>query len=107
MTRFYKGQKEHPMRRLVLSVCLFLAVGICFYIGINSVSARTEMEQKQSLTQSIQRGISHCYATEGHYPQDLEYLQKTYGIQYDEDKYFVDYQVRGSNIMPDVTIMER
>lgn len=107
MSRFYKGKKEYPLRRLILSVFLFLAICLGFYSGINSISARAQEEQKKSLTESIQRGIAHCYATEGHYPQDLAYLQQEYGIQYDTDKYFVDYQITGSNIMPDVTVIEK
>lgn len=107
MKRFYHKKKEHNFRRLLFSVILFLAVSGCFYYGVNSVSSRTAKEQKKSLEEAIQRGITHCYAVEGHYPESLEYLKKEYGILYDNDKFFVDYQVTGANIMPDVTIIEK
>jgi len=61
----------------------------------------------ETLQRAITRGITHCYATQGHYPESLEELHKTYGITYDEDLYFVDYQVLGKNIYPDVTIIEK
>ena len=35
----------------------------------------------------------------------LEYLESHYGLTYDHDLFFVDYQAIGSNIMPDVTIV--
>ncbi len=53
------------------------------------------------------RSITHCYAVEGTYPSSLEYLKENYGLTYDETVFFVDYQTIGSNILPDVTIIER
>jgi hypothetical protein len=34
-------------------------------------------------------------------------LKENYGLTYDEDLFFVDYQTIGSNILPDVTIIEK
>ena len=53
------------------------------------------------------RGITHCYAIEGTYPDSLEYLIENYGLIYDEGHYYIDYQPLGSNLMPDVTIIQR
>jgi hypothetical protein len=44
---------------------------------------------------------------EGKYPESLDYLKEHYGLTYNEDLFFVDYRVSGSNILPDVTIIER
>lgn len=107
MTRFYRGKKEHHFRRIILSAILFCGIAVCFYFGVDSISLRTREEQKTSLEEALQRGITHCYAVEGRYPESLEYLKREYGIQYDSDDFFVDYQVLGANIMPDVTIIER
>lgn len=107
MTRFYHGKKEHYFRRLIFSVLFFCCIAACFYIGVDSVFSRTKEEQKKSLEEAIQRGITHCYAVEGRYPQSLEYLKKEYGIQYDNHDFFVDYQIAGANIAPDVTIIEK
>lgn len=107
MTRFYHDKKEHHFRRLIFSVLLFCGIASCFYSGVGSVSSRTKKEQKKSLEEAIQRGITHCYAVEGRYPQSLEYLKKEYGIQYDSNEFFVDYQIAGANIIPDITIIEK
>lgn len=107
MTRFYRGKKEHHFRNLILSLVLFCGIAACFYYGVNSVSLRTKEEQKKSLEEAIQRGITQCYAVEGRYPDSLEYLKKEYGIQYDSHDFFVDYQIAGANIAPDITIIEK
>lgn len=61
----------------------------------------------RTLEQAIHKSVAHCYAVEGVYPESLEYLKEEYGISYDSEKYFVDYQIWGENIMPDITIIQK
>ena len=39
------------------------------------------------------------------YPESLSYLEEHYGITYDKENYVVDYEIIGSNILPDVTVI--
>ena len=48
-----------------------------------------------------------CYAAEGIYPPDLDYLEEHYGLQIDRDRYTVFYQIFASNLMPDITVLEQ
>lgn len=91
----------------ILAVLLFMILFFVFSSGISSISHNTDENQTEILHLAISRGITHCYATEGHYPESLDYLKEHYGITYDSSKYFVDYQVLGKNIYPDVTIIEK
>ena len=43
----------------------------------------------------------------GFYPESLDYLLQNYPILYDEDRYIIYYQPVASNLMPDVTVVER
>jgi len=106
MSRFYHEHRSTHKRQLA-SILLFLCLFFAFFAGISGVSDKNRETQMETLQRAITRGITHCYATQGHYPESLEELQKTYGITYDEDLYFVDYQVLGKNIYPDVTIIEK
>lgn len=107
MNRFgYKKQSNQPPKFL-LSVCLFLLILFLFIQGISSFSASTRKRQKESLENAIMRNITYCYTVEGAYPESLSYLKENYGLTYDEDLFFVDYHITGSNILPDVTIIER
>ena len=67
----------------------------------------TVRRQKESLTQALNRDITYCYATTGRYPESLEAIKKDYGLIYDDSLFFVDYRTQGSNIYPEVTIIER
>ena len=84
MVRFQNQKKSRKNRRVFLSICVFLVILLLF---ISS--------------------IVYCYATEGTYPESLEDLKAHYGLTYDEDLFFVDYQTVGANIYPDVTIIEK
>lgn len=108
MNRFQK-KKGISLRQLVLpaSVVLFLLVFLLFYKGVSSVSQTASDQQMESLKQAIQRSAVHCYAVEGAYPESLDYLKEHYGITYDPEKYIVDYEIIGSNLMPDVKIFAR
>lgn len=107
MKRFvYRKQKE-SRSKMLLSVAVFLVVALVFWQGISSISTGTKKRQRESLENALMRSVTHCYALEGVYPASLDYLKEYYGLTYDESLFFVDYQKIGSNILPDITIIER
>ena len=107
MKNRFETKKFQLNTRLVrlLPLLLFVVIFGGFLIGIQSVSDTTSEKQLESLETAISRSIAHCYAVEGMYPPDIEYLKEHYGLVYDETIYFVDYQPIGSNIAPEVTII--
>ena len=103
MNRFQKKQEKTGKQRTgVLSILLAVLVVGCVWNGITVTTTRTRAQEKQSLEEAIQRDIVTCYALEGVYPESLEYLKEHY-----EDRYIVNYEALGSNLMPDVTVMEK
>ena len=56
---------------------------------------------------ALRRASVACYAAEGIYPPNLDYLREHYGIQIDETRYMVVYDVFASNLMPDITVLEQ
>ncbi len=105
----FEENKIHPLRNLIYLLPLlgFILLFILFYRGIASVSDTTAAKQLESLENAINRSITQCYAVEGAYPPDLNYIKDHYGLVYDETLFYVDYQPIGSNIMPNVTILQR
>lgn len=96
----------------------FLAeYGICFLLfgaitifcvgGMQSAEQKQQEEALRIAEESILRGAVSCYALEGFYPPDYEYLKENYGIRVDEEKYTVFYSVFASNMMPDITVVEK
>ncbi len=64
-----------------------------------------QAESLKQLDASIRKATMTCYATEGVYPPSVQYLKENYGIQIDEDRYSVFYEIEGANLMPSITVM--
>ena len=88
--------------------CLLFAVMLAwFIIASSNAASSTDKRDLSALKTNIENGITMCYAIEGAYPVSIEYLCEHYGIIYDKDKYFIDYERFASNIRPTVTVFER
>ena len=93
MNRFEQKHISFGRKLLfLLPVLAFLILFVLFIQGISSVSESTLSKQQESLETALERSISQCYAVEGSYPPSLEYLKQHYGLLYDEDNFFVDYE---------------
>lgn len=101
----------HPSDRRwkwpLISGLVFLLVLGAFLTMLGDFSQDTRQRQRQALETALNRCIVSCYALEGRYPEDLEYLQKNYPFTYDKDRFYVDYRLLADNIMPEVTVLER
>ena len=105
--RFLSNKTGSNNRNFIVSIIVFFIIFGCFSFGISTFSDKASEQEKQTLETAVNRGIAHCYAIEGAYPESLRYLEEHYGLIYDEDRFFIDYQILGSNIMPDVTIIDK
>lgn len=93
-----------PMKKRLFA--LALAALLMFLWALSNLETAQQSEGKQQLEDAVRRFSVTCYALEGAYPPDIAYLQKHYGLTYDESKYTIHYQLPASNLMPDITILE-
>jgi len=89
----------------ILPLIIGIVVIALFLAGVSYVSSSSIEKQQESLETAISNDIAQCYAVEGTYPPSLEYLKQHYGLTYNENVFFVDYQAIGSNIRPDYTVI--
>ena len=80
---------------------------LLFLSGIQHLSKASLARQKESLESALSRSISQCYAVEGAYPPDITYLQEHYGLTYDSSLFLIDYISYGSNLRPEVTVLQK
>ena len=59
------------------------------------------------LQEQVRRAAVDCYASEGRYPQTIDYLVKHYGLVFDGERYSILYDAFASNIMPDIAVSIR
>ena len=98
--------RKRPPMALFSVLFITLLLGLFVYAA-DHIGNANDTEQLSILTQSISRSVTACYALEGAYPPNLDYLIEHYGLTYDESKYFIDYQYIGSNLRPDITILKK
>ena len=87
---------------LLAALCL-----IFFVSSLASVDRQQGEEGRQQLETALRRAAVACYAAEGVYPPTVEYLQQHYGVQIEEERYIVFYEIFANNLMPDITVLEK
>lgn len=106
MNRFTKTKKDKTLLKgIFLPVFIFLATLLIFVYGLNSVTKNTKKEQFEATKKAVTRAVVHCYAIEGSYPPNIKYLEDSYGLCINHDKYIVDYNCFASNLMPEITVL--
>jgi hypothetical protein len=90
----------------LLGPAAVVVVLLCFLSGLADLQTNRSDDEREQLEAAVRRAAVACYAAEGVYPPNLAYLQEHYGIQIDETRYTVSYIIFGSNMMPDITVLD-
>ena len=90
---------------ILLVAVILLALLLWFFTAVNHLGDGQHEEGRVQLETALRRATVACYATEGIYPPTLDYLKEHYGIQIDESRYSVFYEIFADNLMPDITVL--
>ena len=99
---FFQVIKNH-----LFAIIFYAGILVFIIVAIRQTEIRRNAEGIRLTRDSIQRAVISCYALEGRYPQDLQYIRDNYGVRIDDEKYFVAYEIFASNLMPEITVLER
>lgn len=80
---------------------------LTFLLGLSRLEQGRQEQGAKQLEAAIRRAAVACYASEGAYPPDVDHLCRYYGLQYEENRYLVHYDCFASNLMPDITVVEK
>lgn len=98
--------KRKKLTALLAAVSILLLLG-WFASALGDLDRGQAREGRQQLEDALRRAAVACYAAEGIYPPTLDYLVQHYGIQINEERYTVFYEVYGDNLMPTITVLEK
>ena len=76
-------------------------------MGVREAAEVSDREGLRMAEQAVRQACVSCYALEGAYPATYDDLKEQSGIAIDEVKYAVFYEIFASNIMPEITVVER
>lgn len=104
-------QHKHALMAFITEYGIFLVLflGVCAFLlfGLQQAALQQRQEAKRLAEESILRGVITCYALEGFYPPSYAYLEENYGVHVNEEQFDVFYDIFASNIMPDITVVEK
>lgn len=101
----HNNKRRFPWGSVLFTLAAFAAAVGIFLFGVGRAGSGAEGQWLQSTRQAIRRAAVSCYAIEGIYPPDLQYLKDHYGLIVDEDRYAIHYNAYASNIMPDIDVI--
>ena len=93
-------------KREIAIVLLMIVVIGGVWLLVSRVGSSSGEAQTQFVTDAVHNAALTCYAVEGAYPTDLEYLRAHYGLAYDQSRYLVRYDSFSTNLMPDISVTE-
>ena len=106
--RNLKGKKpSYILNSIVIPIVLCLAMLAILFAGIYKFN-EISVEQDRQLTYSaIRKATIQCYADEGRYPSDVDYLVEHYNVRIDYDTFRVSYDCAAANVSPNIAVSVR
>lgn len=94
-------------RRDIAALAVFVAIVLVFCLAVDKVTRASDGAELKLVRDAVKNAALTCYAVEGAYPDDLEYLREHYGLGYNEERYMIYYDAFASNVLPDIRVVER
>lgn len=94
------------IKRIWLPMLLVVAL-VAALTAVTNLEEGKQTQDLHQLEKVLHKTAVACYAVEGIYPPNVEYMCQHYGLTFDESRYLVHYELAGSNFMPEITVMER
>lgn len=99
-----KRRKRGFMRTLAVTLAVFAVIFFGAVILLEHIADVSDDAQTAMVRDAVRSAVATCYAVEGMYPGDLNYLKENYGLAYNEERFFVAYDAFASNVYPDIIV---
>ena len=92
---------------LLRSVLFVIIISAVLVAGIFYISNMGNEQGIKLTREAAVRTAVECYAKEGIYPPNVQYMEDNYNLRYDKTKYYIHYDAFASNIMPTIEVYEK
>lgn len=102
----YSDRREKRKNWILWALLLLLILGgLCLIL----LDGGRDLDDGSAVAirEAVQRSALQCYAVEGAYPPDLQYLEENYGLQVNRQDFYVTYDAFASNLPPEVRVTRR
>ena len=101
---FIRQNKLIWLRRLI-PICLTVLTLAGVGFGASKTQEQAAEQAMKMTEESIRRAAVQCYALEGIYPVNLQYLVNHYGLRPDTNRFIIHYQYIADNLLPDIMVI--
>lgn len=101
----YSDKRRHLLIPVLL--VFLLLTGVFSALRLSYGKERSKEDGVTSLRETILRFSLQCYAVEGVYPPDLDYLIDNYGLVVNRKDYVISYEIFADNLPPEVRVVKR
>jgi hypothetical protein len=101
---FIRDKKLSAARKAIPLVLTALVVSGMIW-GASATQNQADDQAQKMTEESIRRAAVQCYALEGIYPVNIEYLKDHYGIRPDTKRFIIHYRFVGDNLLPDIAVI--
>jgi hypothetical protein len=98
---------DYPHTIAVMSLIFTVIIIALVFIGTNRFYSNVNGKQITIVQHAVESAAIQCFALEGAFPPNLEYLEQHYGLKLDRQRYIYDYNVFASNIKPEINIFSK
>lgn len=95
------------IRDAVIALALSAAAVTIVTVSIANSNESRKSENLHIIENGVRAAATECYAVEGFYPDNLQYLIDNYSLHIDDDRCIVHYSPVSSNIMPDIRVIAK
>lgn len=100
-----KREKKSNNGFIIGAIVLVLFIALIMN-GINQAKTSIASNAKDRLQEAIKNTAIQAYSIEGEYPHSIAEMEEKYGLRYDKERFFIDYNIIASNILPDIFIVD-
>ena len=79
-------------------------MALLFVSALERISRQADVNQIAFLENAIRRCAVQCYAIEGRFPDNIQYLEDNYTLIVDRRRYNVHYEYMGGNLIPQIWV---
>lgn len=96
--------------KMPIIIAIIFTVLLCIaLIAFAYSKSRTDLRDESiaAIKSAVEKTALQCYAVEGAFPENIEYLEENYGLMVNRDDYYIVYEAFASNMMPDVKVVQK
>jgi len=94
-------------RRDWFKLAVIVVVLAAAVLLVTRISRTQDVAETELIENAVRSAALNCYALEGAYPVDVEYLREHYQLVYNDDRYLVVYNAEMENVMPEILVLTR